>query len=171
MRVGLYTPTVSDFDGVFADVGNSRAGSLNDIHIYNRRRRGGSLFGVLGSVLKHSLPFLRSVILPELGGFVKNLTDDVSNNVPIKSSLKRNMMQSAKNVGKRIARGGGEGARGGARRRRRVRGQKRSAVRKRKKSVGVTKRKKSKIKRKKGKKCHSKMRKNDIFDSGMFSDI
>ena len=32
MRVGLYVPSVEDFDAVFADVEHVRGGSLNDIH-------------------------------------------------------------------------------------------------------------------------------------------
>ena len=163
MRASFYTPTVADFDAVFADVGHARGGSYNDIHIYSRKR-GGSLFGVLGRVLKSSIPFLRSVILPEFGGFVKNVTDDVSNNLPIKSSLKRNLMNSAKNVGKRVVRGGGRSrasvgagrrASGTGRRKRRRTAAGGRKARKKISSSGkptTKKRKKSKIQRKKKKK-------------------
>ena len=176
MRAGLYTPTVTDFDAVFADAVRARGGSLNDIHIYSRKR-GGSLFGVLACVLKQSVPFLRSVILPEFGGVVKNVTEDVSNNIPFKSSLKQNLTSSAKNIGKRIVRGGG--ARGGGRRRRRgrVSGVKRlkrarasqnKTVKTRKKAGKRSSSKKSQTRRKNKKKCHPNM-KNDIFNSDMYS--
>ena len=174
MRAGLYTPTVTDFDAVFADAVRARGGSLNDIHIYSRKR-GGSLFGVLARVLKQSVPFLRSVILPEFGGFVKNVTEDVSNNIPFKSSLKQNLTSSAKNIGKRIVRGGG--ARRGGRRRGRGSGVKRlkrarasqnKTVKTRKKAGKRSSSKKSQTRRKNKKKCHPNM-KNDIFNSDMYS--
>ena len=62
---------------------------------------------MLGKVLKSSIPFLRNYILPEVGGFVKNMTSDVTNNVPIRNSVRRNLISSAQNIGKRIVRGAG----------------------------------------------------------------
>ena len=100
MRVGYVQPSTSHFDQILAN--SFHGGGINDIRIYRHYNKGGSIFGVLGAIAKKALPFLRGLILPEVGNFVKNITEDVSNNVPVKKSLKSNAAKSVKNVGRRI---------------------------------------------------------------------
>ena len=152
------TPSASQFDAIFAQ-NAQRGGSLDDIQIY--RRRGGSLFGVLGNIFKRSLPFLRSIILPEFGGFVKSVAEDVSQNMPVKKSMKRNFISSAKNVGRRVVRGGS-----------RVKKAKRLVKRKKsvKRKKGKSKKRTKKTRTRKKKRCSHKTR-GDIFSSGIFSGV
>ena len=48
---------------------DTRGGGLNNVRIY--QKCGGSLFGILGGLFKRVIPFLRSILLPEVGNFVK----------------------------------------------------------------------------------------------------
>ena len=106
MRVAYVHPSAEDFNRLFS---NSLHGSgLNDIRVYRHYSKGGSIFGVLGNLARSALPFLRGVILPEVGSFIKNITDDVSNNVPIRKSLKKNAKSSIGNLGKRVFSGKGK---------------------------------------------------------------
>ena len=107
MRVTYIQPSSSHFDEVFTIP--IRGGGIQDIRVYkpNYHSRGGSLFGVIGGLLRRSLPFIRGIIAPEFGNFVKNVVQDVDNSVPLRTSVKKNFIKATKNVGKRIVRGGG----------------------------------------------------------------
>ena len=107
MRVSYFTPLPQHYDAVFNFQENnfSRGGGLQDISVY--KRRGGSLFGILRGVFKRSIPFLKRFILPEIGSLVKNVSHDVSQNIPLRDTLKANTLNSLKNVGSRIVRGAG----------------------------------------------------------------
>ena len=148
MRVSYLPPTASHFDVVFTPYQNAgRGGSLRDIKVLKPYyyHRGGSLFGILGSIIKRSIPFLKNFILPEAGNFAMNLAKDMRENVPVKTSVKRNLVNSVKNVGKKIMRGG-----------------KKKRIRK-----NLTKKKNVKSKKAIRKvKCHVK-NKNDIFKNNM----
>ena len=106
MRVAYIAPSTHHFDEVFGEY--NRGGGLSDIKIYKNsyNKRGGSLFGVLGRSFKSAIPFIKSLILPEIGNFTKNLMDDISQNISPKQSIKSNLKKSVKNVGKKIIRGG-----------------------------------------------------------------
>ena len=90
------------------------------------------------------------------------MAEDVSQNVPVGRSMKQNFVSSAKNVGRRVLRGGGK-----------VRKAKRTVKRKkpgkRRKSRKTNKRAKKGRSRKK-KRCNSKS-KGDIFSSGIFAGV
>ena len=161
MRSPLYKPSISDFDLIFAPEpgGATRGGSFNDIQIYSKKR-GGSFFGILGRVIKQTIPFIRKIVLPEIGGFVKNVADDVSNNLPIKSSMKRNLISSVGKVGKRIVRGG-------AKKRKNKIKKNRSKKRTKPSKSG---RKTKKRGKKTNKRCNLNMTK-DIFDNDIYSHI
>ena len=104
MRVP-YLPLASHhFDVVFDRNKVLRGGSLDDIKIY--QRRGGSFFGIIGNVVKRALPFLRRIILPEVGNLVNSVAQDISQNVPLRQSVRKNIATSAKNVRDRVMRGG-----------------------------------------------------------------
>ena len=116
MRVSYLPPTASHFDVVFTPYQNAgRGGSLRDIKVLKPYyyQRGGSLFGILGSIIKRSIPFLKNFILPEAGNFAMNLARDINENVPVKASIKRNLVNSVKNVGKKVMRGGKKQKKGG----------------------------------------------------------
>lgn len=104
MRVSYIPPSSKHFDGVFGSP-DSRGGGLGDIRIYkpNYHPRGGSIFGFL---MRTALPFVRRIIAPELGSFVKNVASDVQNKTPLRQSLKKNLITATKNMGRRILRGG-----------------------------------------------------------------
>ena len=103
MRVPYIEPSLVHFDTIFSP-SNSVGGGINDINVY--QQRGGSLFGVLGRVFKKALPFLKSLIFPEVGNFTKNIVDDMKQNVPFKQSVRKNVIKSGKNVGRKIMYGG-----------------------------------------------------------------
>ena len=109
MRVPYVHPSSHHFDEAFGV--NFRGGSLSDIKIHRNinNQRGGNLFGILGRSIKRAIPFIKSLILPELGNFTKNVMEDISQNIPPKQSIKSNLKKSVKNVGKKILRGGGGG--------------------------------------------------------------
>ena len=148
MRVQYIYPTVDLYDEAFKDIysKNARGGSLDEIRVY-RKPVGGSLFGVLAKVLQTSLPFVKRLVLPEVRGFANNFMSDMKQNVPIRESLKKNLKTSAKNIGKRILRGG--------------------ARKKRKKSIQKSSRVIKKPKRRR-RKTHCSAKTSDIFNSGKF---
>ena len=152
MRVPFIAPLPHHFDDVFAlqSIRDIKGGGLNDIRIY--QKRGGSLFGILGGLFKRAIPFLKSILLPEIGNFVRNVTHDISQKVPSRESLKTNLLSSAKNIGSRIVRGGG----------------KRKIVKSnlKRKNIKQSTSKKNKKKKKKGH-CVMKQKK-DIFNSGKY---
>ena len=137
MRVSFIPPTSDHYDQLFNPHLNQRGYGINDIRVY--KRRGGSIFGFIRTLAKSALPFVKNLILPEIGNFAKNVTHDVANNVPFKRSMKRNILSSSKNIGSRIIGAG-----------------------KKKKNGG-----KKKIVKKKPKKTLKRC-KNDIFSYGKF---
>ena len=147
MRVTYILPSSAHFDEVFTSP-LLRGGGIHDIKIYkpNYHSRGGSLFGILGGLIRKSLPFIKSIIAPEFGNFMKNVVEDVDNNVPLKSSVRKNIIKSSRNVGKRIIRGGG--------------GSKKQIKRKK-----INNKRKSNKKKSKGK----KNMKNDKYHSDIFT--
>ena len=150
MRVSYLPPTASHFDVVFTPYQNAgRGGSLRDIKVLKPYyyQRGGSLFGILGSIIKRSIPFLKNFILPEAGNFAMNLAKDINENVPVKTSIKQNLVDSVKNIGKKVMRGGKKQKKG-----RKTKSSKKRA-RKKKKDF------------RKGK-CHAKNKK-DVFTGNM----
>ena len=110
MRVPYTPPNSDQFDRYFNPNYISKGAGLSDIRVYKPHHyvRGGSIFSFLSGVFKRAIPFLRGIMLPELNEFTRNFTTDVENNVPLRDNLKRNLIKSAKNVGKRIVKGGGK---------------------------------------------------------------
>merc|ERR1712074_358938 len=108
MRIPYKTPTVDQFDRYFNPNYINRGGGLNDIKVYKPHHyaKGGSIFSFLSGVFKRAIPFLRGVMLPEVGEFARNFTADVGNNVPLRDNVKKNLMRSVKNVGRKLVKGG-----------------------------------------------------------------
>ena len=104
MRVSYFTPLPQHYDAVFnnQEIISNRGGGLEDISLY--KRRGSSLFSILRGLFKRTIPFLKRLILPEVGSEVNNVTHDVSQNTSLKDSLEANAIKSMKNVGLRIIR-------------------------------------------------------------------
>ena len=148
MRVTYLHPSSHHYDDVFGSKNEVRGEGLQDIRVYNHR--GGSLFGVLGSLVRRSLPFLKRIILPEVGNFVRNVADDVGQNISFGQSMKNNALNSTKNIGKKIMRGG-------------------KLVKKKRKKQNIRNKKMMKIKNKKKRKQRSiKSCNSDIFSSNKY---
>ena len=141
MRASYMQPSLEEFAHLFTF--HSIGGGLKNIRVYQPqyRSRGGSIFGIIRSIAKTAIPFLKHMILPELGNFTQQVASDAANNIPMGLSLKRNLKQSARNLGKRIVRGGGK---------------------KTKKSKTVSKKINPSKKRKSKKQCARKVR--DLFE-------
>ena len=109
MRVPYLPPSSSDFDLLFGQ-NNLKGGGLSDIRVYKApqfHQRGGSFFGVLGRLARNSFPFLKNLLLPELGAMANNVTRDISEGVPLKQSLKQRSLGAVKNIGKSVIGRGG----------------------------------------------------------------
>ena len=150
MRVSYLPPTTSQFDVVFSSHPVSvRGGGLSDINVLKPEyyHRGGSLFGILGSIVKKTIPFLSNYILPEAKNFARNVASDMDQKLPFKKTIRKNLIKSAKNVGKRVMYGGGK------------------KTNKQKKSRNNNKKYKKKkvVRKRKSNKCHIKP--NDIFSN------
>ena len=100
MRVPFFVPSENDFNQAFLHTTNFSGGALGDIRVFNQR--GGSFFGVLSKVVRNAIPFLRSIILPEIGSLTKNITEDCGNHKPFKESLRANAISSGRNVARKI---------------------------------------------------------------------
>ena len=107
MRVSYLPPTESDFDEAFSV--KLRGGSLGDIRIYQPRAtsRGGSFLGILGSIAKTAMPFLRRIFVPEIGRFARDVVRDVSRGKKVRDTLKSNGLNALKRTAKRVVRGAG----------------------------------------------------------------
>ena len=104
MRVSYTPPAISQFDIVFAPYNaNISGGALNDIRVLRPQyyHRGGSLFSILGSMIRKAVPFLTNFILPETSTFASNIAKDF-NSTPFKRNMKNNLFKSAKNIGRRM---------------------------------------------------------------------
>ena len=112
MRVVYNNPSISQFDSFFSPENTQeiKGGSLRDINFFKPKyyNRGGSFFSILSTLARKALPFLRNFVLPEAGQLTSNLIQDVNSNIPFKRSVKKNLLKSVKNIGKRVIRGGGK---------------------------------------------------------------
>lgn len=102
MRVQYIQLNEVDLDEILGPY-NLRGGGLSDINVY--QPRGGSFFGVVGSILRRAIPIIKSLIVPELGTFAQNLTNDIGQNVNFRQSLRKNLVTSGKNIGRRLVGG------------------------------------------------------------------
>ena len=154
MRVRYSPPSAGLYDIAFKDTFTrpNVGGGLDDIKVY--KRRGGSILGFLGRAFKYAIPFVKNLIVPEIGGFTNNILDDVSQNVPFRESVKRNFKSSVKNIGKRVVRGAG-----------RVR---KKPLKSKKSSRKTMKRTRKKSQKKARRENHCKVKSSDIFSSGKF---
>ena len=104
MRVSYIYPSTDDFSRFFQE--NIQGGGINDIRVYSR---GGSFLGMMGRFARSSIPFLKRILLPEIGSFVHNIANDISIDTPPRESVKRNIKKSIQNIGSRVmnSKGGG----------------------------------------------------------------
>ena len=153
MRVCYIHPSTDDFSRYFQE--NVYGGGVKDIRVYNR---GGSFLGMMGRFAKNSIPFLKRILLPEIGNFVQNITNDISTDTPPRESVKRNIKKSIRNIGSRVI-----NSKGGRKRK----CKRNSKTRGKTKNVG--KNKKRKVVKKTQVKNKNKMCKppRDIFDNGL----
>ena len=85
MRVTYLPPSALHYDNAFANQNVIRGKGIQDIQVYHQR--GGNLFGVLGGLVRRALPFLKRIVLPEVGNFVQNVSNDYAQNIPFKQTL------------------------------------------------------------------------------------
>ena len=107
MRTSYVAPSAVQFDSLFSR-GQFRGGALSDIKVFKpdyHHNRGGSLFGIIGNIFRKTIPFLTNYVLPEAGNFARNISEDY-HNVPLRRNVKRNLIKSMKNIGKKIMTGG-----------------------------------------------------------------
>ena len=154
MRVKYIPPSDIVYDIAFKDTFNRPyvGAGLDDIRVY--KRRGGSILGFLGRAFKYAIPFVKNLIMPEIGGFTNKVLDDVSQNVPLRESMKRNFKSSVKNIGRRVVRGGGKS--------------RKKPLKSKKTSNKKLKRKRKNIQRSGKRKNHCKVKATDIFSNGKF---
>ena len=101
MRTLYQVPSSEDYDEIFAI--RQRGAGINDIKFY--KLRGGSIFNVLGSLVKRSIPFLTKYVLPEALSFSNNVANELGH-IPFRKNIKKNLAKSAKNIGQKILKGG-----------------------------------------------------------------
>jgi len=143
---GLYVaPTQTQFDSLFSN----RGGGLDDIRTYDPHQRGGSLFGIIGKLVRGAIPFLKNIFLPEIPDLVTGVTEDMNSGVRFKDSLKKRGIKTAINVGNRMVRK----ARGGRKKK-----PKKQCHKQIKKTAKTKKAKKKKVK------FIAKRTKADVFD-------
>jgi len=135
MRTAYVAPNTLEFDVLFeSNETVGRGGGISDISTYARPeflyQRGGSFLGVLGRIVQRTIPFLKSIIVPEVGNFARNVSADYGHGVPLRQSLKKNSVVSAKNIGSALARK----ARGGRYKRQKPLKNKRKNVKKKKRN-------------------------------------
>lgn len=110
MRVSYQSPSSHQFDVFFSPQYENftKGGKLSDIRFYKPSHfsRGGSFLGIMAKILKTSIPFIKSYILPEASNLVQNIVEDVGNEIPVKQSVKKNLIHSMKNIRKKVVRGG-----------------------------------------------------------------
>lgn len=112
MRVAFNPPTVREFGVLFSP---QRGGSLGDIRVFQTPRmhqRGGGLFSIISGLVRKATPFLMKTVAPAALNFGKNVISDVvSGEGNLKTSLRNRGRQALTGVGKealrKIARGGG----------------------------------------------------------------
>lgn len=135
MRGVYLEPQPHDYDVLFSQRGGGVGGSLAHINTYRPQiQRGGSIFGVLGRVIKRTIPFLKNIFFPEIPNFVNNVSSDLQTGMRFKDSVKRQGIRSAKNVGRRIL----KKARGGRKTKRSNRKTKKTTKKKKRKIVRRT---------------------------------
>ena len=61
--------------------------------------------GVLGSIAKTAMPFLRRIFVPEIGRFARDVVRDVSRRKKVRDTLKTSGVNSFKRTAKRAVRG------------------------------------------------------------------
>ena len=107
MRVSYIPPTEIDFDRVFSP--SPKGAGLNNIRVYQPafRANGGGLLSFIGSIARRAYPINKNLVVPELGNFAKNVSDDISSGVSFKQSIKNNARRIGKNILKRAGVGGG----------------------------------------------------------------
>lgn len=97
-------PTADEFAVLFKN-----GGSLDDIALFSptaRSKRGAGILSFLSGVAKKATPFLVRYIQPEAIDFGKRVLRDVLEGKSVKRTLRHQGMQSVRNIGSRIARGG-----------------------------------------------------------------
>ena len=109
MRVTFIPLSIREFDILLKNENTfkARGAGVSDINVYiPRHNRGGSLFQMLANLARSAAPFLMRTIMPEGVNFAKNVVRDISSGQNLRRTLKKRGIESLKEVGKKIVRGG-----------------------------------------------------------------
>ena len=104
-NLAFVEPSIDDFVRMLSHAGDSietRGGGPNDIFIYTPYRRGGSFLSFLG---RRVLPMLK----PHLLNFGSNVMRDLRDGSGLKQAIKNRGIETAKDLGRQIIRGGCKG--------------------------------------------------------------
>ena len=149
MRVPYFEPSVREYDRVFQNSPNISGGGLSDIRVFSQK--GGSFLGVISSIMRRAIPFLRSMVLPEMGNMARNVAHDYgSRGTPLNQTLRENALSTGKNIARKILGGARKGKKKG---------------KNAKKSLSQTKKRKKTTKTRAKTRCRPK---GDIFESGIY---
>ena len=91
MRTLYQVPSSEDYDEIFAI--RQRGAGINDIKFY--KLRGGSIFNVLGSLVKRSIPFLTKYVLPEALSFSNNVANELGH-IPFRKKHQKEFSKVSK---------------------------------------------------------------------------
>jgi hypothetical protein len=108
MRVIYIAPRTEDFSVLFTKPAY-RGGGSDEIQAFNSPvfyQRGSGLFSVIGSLLRRSIPFLRSVFLPTVADVGRNIAKKYSEGMSFREAAKQEAMTGAKDLGARVLKGG-----------------------------------------------------------------
>ena len=112
MRVVFAPLSVREFDILLKEeeaLKIAKGGGLADISIFvPKTNRGGSIFQLLGNLVRSAAPFLMRAVAPEGLNFAKNVITDIGSGQNIRQTLKKRGIESLKQVGKNILKGGGK---------------------------------------------------------------
>lgn len=112
MRSRYIPPSASQFAYLFSSNGENkkiRGGSLDNIKTFQSPvyyQKGSGFISVLSNIFRRSVPFLKSIFLPSLADYGRDVANDYSRGVPLKKAAKSNALDAVKKLGSRIINGG-----------------------------------------------------------------
>lgn len=109
MRVSFIPPSEEEFRKLFQSHPMRKGGGLDDISVfYPGRRRGGSILSAMSGIARRVIPFLFRAVKPSVKEFGRGvLTDMITNERPLKESLKNHGIRAVKSTGARLLKGSG----------------------------------------------------------------
>ena len=113
MRVTFVPPSEEEFKKLFLSTPLRKGGGFEDISVfYPSNRKGGGILSIMSGMARKVLPFIFKAVNPSAKEFGKAvLTDMISEERPLKESLRKHGTQAVKSTGLRLLKGSGKRAR------------------------------------------------------------